>query len=372
MPDTQFTLTQSEKVAWSKEAIKAYREKLFFKPFIGNSTESIIQQFTELDSNSVTGGTIRMGLVDDLGGTGKGGDSDIEDASEAMTSSELDILIDTLSHSTMSHGRLEDKRAHFNFREQAKDKLGRWMAKAIDELMFNTLYGTSYALKLDGSARVVPANQDAWTTQRYAADVSAATAGRHFNWTGTALVAGDTTTVTTAYTASYKMLLKVKAKAHLSGIKPLIIGGKEFYAIIMHPDAFTALKLDADFRANLINGLPRSGENPIFTGADEVTMDGLIIYTHRNALNTTGVASGSKWGVGGLVEGSSCLVLGVQALGYANIYGKMKWDEKLFNFDRKTGIAVSMMFGMRKTKFKSEYNGNAVEDFGALRVNIAI
>ena len=86
--------------------------------------------------------------------------------------------------------------------------------------------------------------------------------------------------------------------------------------------------------------------------------------------NTRGAASGSKWGASGTVDGSRMLLLGAQALGFADL-GAPEWSEKLFEYDSSAGISVDKMFGFVKPKFYSIYD-KSVEDFGVLAIDHAI
>lgn len=147
-------------------------------------------------------------------------------------------------------------------------------------------------------------------------------------------------------------------------------GGKEYYVAFVRPEALAQLKKDADYQNAVVTGLPRSEQNPWFTGAN-VTVDGLVIHEHRLVYNTLGATSGvDKWGSGSTVDGSRMLVCGAQALGLADL-GSPEWAEKWFNYNSSPGINVDKMFGLLKPKFYSIYDGS-VEDFGVMCVDHAI
>ena len=86
--------------------------------------------------------------------------------------------------------------------------------------------------------------------------------------------------------------------------------------------------------------------------------------------NTRGATSGNKWGVTGTVDGSRALLVGAQALGFADL-GAPEWTEKMFEYDSSAGISVDKMIGMIKPKFYSQYS-KSVEDFAVVALDHAI
>jgi len=373
MANTDFAVLQpQEKVVWVKETLKAMRDDNFFGKFTGTGDKSIVQEVRELSVNNKGATTAQISLVHDLKGTGVGGDATLLGNEEAMDSSYISITYDQLRHAVMNTGKLNDQKSVLSFREFAKERLGQWASNVIEEFLFLTATGVSYDLNLDGSARTVLAGQSAWSTLDFAPDLSASTSARHFNWNGTALVAGDTTTVTAGYVPTYKMLLQLKATAMVRGLKPLKLSGSPMFVLVMEPRAFALLKADPDFRTNFTQGAPRDLNSKIFTGMDGITTDGIIIHTSNKVFNTSGAANGSKWGAGGLVDGCANLLLGAQALAMVNIHSGFEWNEEWIDYKNKGGISVGMMIGFRKPKFKSAKDGNTVQDFGIMRVNTAI
>lgn len=356
-----------QKKAWVKESIRVFRENFFFNKFLGTSENSIVQHVTELKKTE-KGDRALIGLVADLQGTGIVGDNDIDGRYEALESSWIEIHTDQLRNGVKSKGRVDDQRSVFEFRKEARDKLAFWRANVTEEMMILTLSGISYAYQTNGALRSVGA-QDSLADLEFAADVTAPTANRHFAFNGTSLVAGDTTSVTTGYVPKYGMIVDAMAEARTRGIKPLRIGGKDHYAYLCHPKTFARLKKDADFRDAIINAGDRGMNNPIFSGAT-VTMDGLIIHTNNRVYNTAGTTT--KWGSGNLVEGTRSLLLGCQALAYADLWGDASWYEGKDDDDAKDKITIGMYAGMRKPKFLSRLDSNTTQDFGVMALDLTL
>ena len=87
--------------------------------------------------------------------------------------------------------------------------------------------------------------------------------------------------------------------------------------------------------------------------------------------NTLGLASASKWGAGGLVDGAQALLLGAQALGFARI-GEPNWNESdNQDYGNRQGVAYGRMIGLLKPQFRSIYDGNTAQDFSVLAVKTA-
>lgn len=119
----------------------------------------------------------------------------------------------------------------------------------------------------------------------------------------------------------------------------------------------------------------RGANNPIFSGAT-VTMDGLIIHTNNRVFNTAGGASGQatygKWGAGNAIEGTRSLLMGCQALAYADIWGDADWYEGDDDDGAKKKITIGMYAGLRKPKFISRLDANTTQDFGVMALDLTL
>ena len=277
------------------------------------------------------------------------------------------ITIDLISHGVRQKGKLAEQKTVVKFREHARDRLSYCLANRMDQLMFLTLSGISYAYNNDGSART----SGAFASLAFASDVAAPTTNRHVNITGassayTGLVAGNTATIDAEAKLTYEAIVDLGVYAKTKYVKPLMANGKEYYVLFVRPEGLAQLKKDQDFQRAVVTGLERGKDNPFFTGG-VVTVDGMVIHEHRLVYNTKGATSGSKWGSGGTVDGSRALLCGSQALGVADL-GNPEWAEKWFQYNSSPGINIDKMFGLLKPKFYSTHNA-AIEDFGVIAVN---
>jgi N4-gp56 family major capsid protein len=361
MATTNFGLLSPNEVkVWERDLFEEARNMSYWTRFSGDNGMSPIHRFTNLTKDS-RGTKAVFQLVADLTGDGIVGDAEREGNEEKMVNQFQVVQIDLMSHSVRSEGEMAEQESVIDFRKTAKNKLAFWYSDRRDRILFNVASGISLTRLPDGSLVDASSNIPRLS---FANDVSAPSTKRSLMFNGTALVASNTASITSSYLPSYDMLTMLKAYAKTHYIKPIRSGGKEYYILLVRPETIAVLKRDASFKQALSGVDPKS--NPIFTGAIG-ELGGFIIHEHNYVYNTTGLTSGSKWGSGGVVEGTRSLVLGAQALGLCEI-GSPKWTEKMFDYDSKAGINVSQIFGVIKPKFSNIYE-KTVEDFGVLTVD---
>ena len=366
MAYTAFGAGQAEfKRAWVRESIKAYRDNSFWEKFTGEGANNIVQRVTEL-KRTEKGDRAMIGLKANMRTSGIVGDNDIDGRREALETYWIEIHTDQLRKSVSSKGRVDDQRSVLNFRTEAKDSLADWQVQVNDELKFLTASNISYAYNTDGSARSSGA-EDPLTQLEFAADVAASpTSNRHFTYDGTNIIAGNTAAIASTYVPKYGALVDICAEARTRGIKPLKVNGMDVYVHVVHPKTFARYKKDADFRDALINAGDRGMKNPVFTGAAGFTVDGILFHISNNVYNTSGAASGSKWGAGSAIDGTRSLILGQQALACADLWNTGEWYEGKTDDDAKNVITLAQYNGVIKPRFMSRLDGDTVQDFGTI------
>jgi N4-gp56 family major capsid protein len=364
MAVTNFAALQPQnKVFWSKKTWTAARDEMFVNKFLGEGTSAVIQHVTEL-TQTEKGTEALMSMVADLVGDGVVGDDWREGNEEEMQASWQKIEIDLISNQVRDKGKLANQKSVIEFRRVARDRLAYWLANRVDELAILTLSGIAYSFNVDGS----PRTGSSFPGLAFAADVSAPSPKRYLTWNGTDLVAGDNSAITSAYVPKYKMIVDLVAYAKTHRIRPVTEGGKKYYVLLVQPGTLAALKMDPLWQTAIVTGGMRGDKNPWFTGAT-VTVDGAIIHESNLVFSTIGAAPGSKWGAAGAVNGTRTLLLGAQALGFADIeQSGSAWVEKLFDYDSKMGISIDRFVGFVKPKFYSIYD-KSVEDFAVIAVD---
>jgi N4-gp56 family major capsid protein len=355
-------LTAEQKTVWGMDLWKQARNNSFINRFLGKGPNSLIQHITELKKNE-KGARAVITLLADLQGDGVAGDRTLEGNEEALQTFDQVIRIDQLRHANRHEGRMADQKSIVEFRGNSRDLLAYWLADRIDQLAFLTMSGVSYAKKNNGANRV---GSDL-TNLEFAADVSAPTAARRLRWDATnGLIAGAATSdIAAEDTLTWATFVQLKAFAkerYIRGVKEA--GGEETFHAFVTPQAMAKLKMDQNYMLNLRHAVERDKSNPLFTGST-VKIDGIYLHEFRHVYNTSGAASGSKWGAGGAVDGVQMLFCGAQALGMADI-GAPEWEEKEFDYGNQQGISVGKIAGFLKPKFSNIYEAGAVEDFGVI------
>ncbi len=366
-------LTTEAKTIWSKEMWSQARNLSFINQFAGKGPNAMVQRITELRKDE-KGARAVLTLVKDLTGDGVVGDFDLEGNEETLGADDIVIRLDQLRNANRLKGRLADQKSVVEFRGNSRDKLAYWLSDRIDQLAFLTLSGIAYVNKNDGSLRPVLATGQNFGDLEYAADVAAPTDNRHFYWDGVGKdwLAGDTSAVEAGDKISYEALVLAKALVkdrYMRGIRSK--GGEEVFHVFVTPTGMAQLKLDSDYLANVRNAASRGKSNELFAGSASVKVDGMVIHEFRHVYHTNGIATGSKWGSSGDVDGYRALFCGAQSLGMADI-GNANWEEKDFDYSNSPGISVGKLFGFRKPKFEGIYEATtALQDFGVMCLDFA-
>lgn len=361
-------MTDLQKKVWSLQTFSQGKDDSFFMSngFMGKNTadsSSPIHRVTEL-TETERGTEAVLPLVADLSGGGVVGDNQLDGQEESLITDAQTIRIDQLRNGVRSRGKLSEQQTVLRFRTQAKDALAFWLADTIDELCFLTAAGRAYSLNTDGSTRA--------TSQlpqlSFASDVTAASTNR-------IMYAGAATseaTITASDTMSWDLVVRAKAFAKRKRVRPIRAGGRSFYILLLSTEQCRDLESSADYKTLQAQAMPRGLDNPLFQNAKKVIAD-VVIYDHQKVFNTLGLSSGSRWGSGSTVHGAQAMLMGAQALGYAQLTDKSSgWAESdNTDYQNRQGVGIGRMMGIKKPVFKSRYDSNASEDFGMIQIKTA-
>lgn len=363
-------LTAAQKRVWAAEVWKAGRDQSFFfaNGFIGkddSDMNSVIQRVTKL-TETERGLECVMQLVLDMQSDGIVGDNELEGNEEALQNDAQTIRIDQLRNGNKSKGEMAEQATVIRFRQQSKDKLTFWLSDKLDELMFLTLSGRAYTLTYNGATRT----NSQLPSLSFAGDVVAPSTNRVM-FAGTAT---SEATLTTSNTMNWATLVEANTLAITRRLRPIRSGGRNYFAVVLHPRQRRDLVLDPTYQTILRTSEKPSSKHPLFTGAI-ANVDGLVIHYHNKVFNTSGLGSGSKWGSGGTVDGAQAMLLGAQAGAIATV-GQMFWREAvLTDYGNRPGIGVGRKIGMLKPQYLSVYDLSSGaptrQDFGTIAIKTA-
>lgn len=318
-----------QKKLWETILWKEAQNEIWWKNWMGASANNIIQKKTDLEAQK--GYKIAFGLQPRLTSTGLTASgttksNELEGNEENMTFYGDSVSIDHWRHAVKNAGKFNTQKQAFDAKVAMKDALKIWVAEKMDGLFFSTMNTSP---------------------------------------THVLTVGGDTTNGVSAsnFAATNELLLthirKLPYLAKTQRIKPLRIGGRNYFVLLMHDQV--AYQLQQKYSTTvqtwydtMVRAKERGENNPVFSGALGVVGGGgasIILHNHDNAnlrADTTSTAA------------CYSLLLGQQAGLYA-VAQEPTWTEKLFDYDDKLGVATDFMSGVKKAQFNSD-------DFGVYSV----
>tara|TARA_X000001388_G_scaffold67179_1_gene54377 strand:- start:296 stop:1438 length:1143 start_codon:yes stop_codon:yes gene_type:complete len=379
MANTNFaSLTSEQLTIWSRDFWRVARNMSFINQFAGSGSNAMVQQISEL-TQSEKGARAVLTLLADMSGDGIVGDNTLEGNEESLKAYDIVVQLDQLRFANRLSGRLADQKSVVNFREHSRDALAYAMADRIDQLAFLTLAGIAYTNKNNGALRPVLNSGQNLGDLAFGGDITAPTSNRHKRINGDDLAAGSVTSITSSDTLKYKHIVQLKAFAkdnYIRGIRGA--GNEEMFHFFVTPQVMADLKLDSDFLTNVRQAANRGPDNQLFAGSSSLMVDGVMVHEFRHVFNTASATSGSssnagaagyKGGANANVDYASCLFCGAQSLAMADI-GLPEIVEDSFDYGNQNGISIGKIFGLKKPKYQSDYNGQ-VEDFGVVRLDVA-
>lgn len=366
MADTDFgALDAGRRVVWERMIWQDGRDMAFWESqgFVGKSASSPVHKVTELTATS-KGDRCIMQLVQDLTSDGVVGDTpQLTGNEEELVNDEQEIRIDLWANAVRSKGKLARQAAVVNFRRVARPKLSYWLADKTDEVGFLVAAGLPFTKNLDGTDRE---SDSQLPTLSFGSDVTAPSNRRLFYGGDAVATAG----ISAEDRITWNLIVGACAFAKRARLKPVRADGRRSYVVVLSTEALRDLKQDATYQQNVGRAAPRSSKNPLFTKA-VANIDDIVIHESNRVPTTLGTTT--KWGAGSNVDGATCLLMGAQALGYAEIMNDETGYDELTETDyrRRNGSSITRMFGMLKPVFDSIYDGMTPQDFGMVTMRVA-
>ena len=353
---------------WAKTLFADVMDSLYFvvNGMMGESENNIIQVQSDLEKEK--GDRVNFRLRYKLAGRGTRGDSELEGNEERGVDYTTSVLIDQIRHAERLEGTLDEQKNGAEMRGEAKDMLKIWLKEFIEHQIFLKMGGVTNPTITDVNGVVVSADYDWSNTPDFIpdADEAAGLGNRYLcaNSGGT-----DVLAATDKLTPDLIDRCKAKAQTANPKIQPLMIDGKPYWMMFVHPWQYYDLRRNAEWAQAMREAERRGPENPIFSGAEGI-WNGVIVHCHEYVPYLNVVAAGNSFR--GAATGTDCAVnafralfCGKQAIGFAKAKNlKKEWVEKNFDYDNQFGVATSLLGGIKKLLFNSL-------EFGVIAVDTA-
>lgn len=328
---------------WEERAFMEWLSILVMSKYMGTDENAVIQLVDKLTKTQ--GDAVTVPLIGALSGQGVSGDSTLEGNEEQLPTYSQQITIDQYRNAIVIAGKMTEQRYPFQIRDKAKPALLNWKAQFDEDKIFaalGSIDGTVYASASEAS-------KDSWLANN--ADrvlFGAARSNNAANDHSACLTQVDSTT--DKFLPAQISLAKRMAKLADPKIRPIRLGdgsGAEVYVMFAHPYCTRDLKASDDWKNAQREAMPRSENNPLFTGAIGM-YDGVII------VETDKIQILENVGDSGTVEVAQNFLCGAQALAWVNggIGGsRMEVVEETRDYKNKTGVAIASMYGVAKLRF---------------------
>lgn len=338
MAVTSFPVNHNAAVKhWSKDVFTETLKQTYILRFLGESENSLIQIKSDLKKS---GDKVTIPLVMQPTGRGKTGDETLEGQEESLVTYTDAVLLDQLRHAVRVGGEMSEQRIPWDIRRRARDMLAQWWSDRFDTAAFYQLAG--YSTETD----------TAYTGS------NAATAPS----TNRAVLAGDafggaTASLGSTDIYSYSLIdgLVEKAKLATPAIRPVKVGGKDYYVNFIYTTQVADLRRSTstgdflDIQKAVLQGGQRPEDSPIFNGACGIYNQTIL---HDTVRLPSGLTSTRRAVFAGAQAGAICF-------GQGSGPNEFSWKEKLFDYDNQFGVKAGSKWGIKKLVFNSE-------DFGVI------
>jgi N4-gp56 family major capsid protein len=327
-----------------------------------------------------------------LTGSGKGDDSTLTGYEEALDVFNMEVEVHQRRNAVKSKGKMTDQRTSINIKREGTVALGDW-TKEVRELDYvYALSGIANDNQYIGEtpdSEIETVNEHAPSTNRIIR-IGQTNAGAVHDAVATdSLLGADSATDYLNFLFGRQIISKVKARAKMANPKfrPINIGGKSYYVMLLHPYQVMALRNEVgDATTGFMSWTAiqaaagvRGNENPLFqkmvNGAIGI-FDDVILFEYDRILTR---AAGEVFDAGDAIHSNvpagvvvaRSLFLGAQAATLA--WAKLPTPAiEEFDYKDKTGVAIDMIYGVSKSVFTTkDINGTGTdqEDFATYCVD---
>jgi len=233
-PKTQFVTSNNlTRKRWARDLFKIILPAVEFNDLTGTGSDAIIQMRTELGKGE--GDLLTFGIRLPLVGEGRVGNDTIEGYEEGLRFRDFNVTIEELNHAVDTGGKMEEQRIPYSLIQEGKSGLQDWWSEKLSDYIINVLAGMS-TYKIAGKT-FAQANVEPDTYHHIKVnDVAEASQ-------------------TSADQLDLTFLDRMKQQAELMNkislgnafkVRPLKMGGKNYYRVILHNYVFDSLRVNTN------------------------------------------------------------------------------------------------------------------------------
>lgn len=214
---------------WAKDLFHVMLKDVEFNELIGSGTDSVVQMRTELGKGE--GDQITFAIRRQLLGEGIVGSDTVEGNEEKIRFKDFAMTIEELNHAIDTGGRMEEQRVPYDLMSEGKDALSDWWSDKLSDYVINTLAGNS-TYKIAGKTFAQACTEPDTGHKITVNDVAEAS-----------ISSSDIMDLT------FLDRLKQRAELPAAGcdkIRPIMMGGKKTYRVILHNYVYDQLKANTN------------------------------------------------------------------------------------------------------------------------------
>ena len=292
---------------WHKDLYNDTMKELFWYNLMGTDMESPV--CVKEDLTKEQGDNITFGLVQRSDAPVKNSGEALEGNEDSLSRASFSLSVEERAFALRDRGPLDRQRAIFNIDDETKRAIVVQGAEYIDQTCFDALQNAPTKTVFGGSASSVAT-----------------------------LTATDL--VTPEKISEIKAGVKTGYNRTQTPIRPFRIDRKNYYGLVLHPDAMYDLQQNSAFQQARREALERSRENPIWSDVYAI-WDGVAVFEHEN------ISIANDGGAGGNISYCNNIFFGAQAL----VFGWAKKPEIVseeFDYKREHGHSWQSIYGVAK------------------------
>jgi N4-gp56 family major capsid protein len=332
---------------WAKDLFSVVLPAVEFNSLCGTGADSIIQIKTELgkgEGDQITFG-IRLPLIADP----VVGDKKVEGTEEQLRFRDFKMGIEEVNKAVDTGGKMDEQRVPYNLMQEGKDGLQEWYSAWLSDYAINALCGNS-KFRVSGEVFADPITEP---------DAD------HFFTPGNVAEANLDATSIMDLTFLDAMKQAAEMGDPLNGLyrlRPLSLGGKSYYKVIMHNYVFDQLKANTNIGqwGDLLRCAHKLAEPQV-----EIEYNGmLIIKSVRNPLiRAIGTGGAGIYRTVLCGAQAACMAWGGAGESKSSVMAFVPYERDAKRFVMIRGGAI---LGIKKVGFPITKGGTDVRDYGVV------